>query len=234
MGNKRSYSKEIKLRACHDYFSGNGNYKSIARSIGACKASIRHWCLAYQEHGENAFNNTSLKRSYTKEFKQSVVESYVSGNATSLELCAKHNIYWHTLRMWTQKYYNGIEQTDYIPKREAYTMKSRQTTFEERLKIVKWVIDHDMNYIDATRKYEVKYQAIYSWVHKYQRNGAKALEYQQRGPKVEKPLDKSSISETERLKYELKQEKALRKQAEFELEVLKKKEEFEKKLLSRK
>jgi transposase-like protein len=190
--------------------------------------------LIYQEHGEGAFSDCIKKNSYTKEFKKSVVESHINGDATITELCVKHNIHHSTLGRWIQRYYNGMEQTDYYPKREDYTMVSGQSTFEKRLEIVKWVMDNDMNYNAAAKKYQVKYQAVYSWVRKYRESGAEALEYQRRGPKVKKDVDKSKMSESELLKYELDQEKALRKQLELELEILKKKEEFEKSLRYRK
>lgn len=231
---KPVYSKETKLMACRDFFDSHGSYNSIAKGIGATKAVVRYWCMIYQEYGEGAFSDCRGKRAYTKEFKQSVVENHINGESTITELCIRHNLHHSTLGTWIQKYYNGMEQTDYYPRREDCTMESRQTTFEERLEIAKWVIDNDMNYNEAVKKYQVKYQAIYSWVRKYRESGAEALKYQKRGPRVQKTLDKSKMSESELLKYELDQEKALRKQLELELEILKKKEEFEKNLRYRK
>ena len=113
-------------------------------------------------------------------------------------------------------------------------MKSRKTTFQERFEIVKWILGHNMSYKEAASKYGIRYSLLYMWVRKYKENGANALKYQKRGPKGKSGIDESSMSETERLRYELECEKALRKQTEFKLEVLKKKEEIEKNLRSRK
>ena len=63
--------------------------------------------------------------------------------------------------------------------------------------------------------------------------GSEALIYQKRGPKPNSEIDESNLIEIEKLKHELEKERALRKRKGFELEVLKK-EEFEKKLRSRK
>ena len=35
-------------------------------------------------------------------------------------------------------------------------MKSRKTTFDERLEIVKWTIENDMNYKNSADKYGIK------------------------------------------------------------------------------
>jgi transposase len=102
-------------------------------------------------------------------------------------------------------------------------MESRKTTFEERLKIVKWVIAHDMNYTEAAEKNGIKYALVYQWVQKYLKGGVEALRYRKRGPKSKSVVDESSLSDVEKLKLELEREKTLRKHAEFKLEVLKKK-----------
>jgi transposase-like protein len=234
MGRKAKFSKEEKIKACKDYLSGKGNFSSIAKNIGADRVSVRDWYLGYKEHGEEAFDHSPENRSYSKEFKQSIVSMYLSGMHSLHELGGRYRISTSTIRQWINKHYNGVENKDYDPKAEVYIMKSRKTTFEERLEIVEWVIGNDMNYREAACNYAVKYTLVYSWVQKYLKDGASALEHKRRGPKTKSKLDEGSMSETEKLKYELEREKTLRKKAEFRLEVLKKKEEFEKKLGSRK
>ncbi|QRN84796.1 transposase [Clostridia bacterium] len=234
MGRICKYSKEEKIKACQDYNSDKGSFSSIADSIGTDPSVVREWYLRYNEHGEEAFNHSPANQSYSKEFKQSIVNLYCSGEYSLADLGAKYKISTWTIRRWMKKHYNSVEQKDYLPKPEVYTMISKKTTFEERLVIVKWVIDNDMNYKEAASIYAVKYSLVYSWVQKYLKDGVSGLEHKKRGPKPKSKLDESSMSETEKLKYELEREKALRKKAEFRLELLKKKEEIEKKLRSRK
>ena len=124
---------------------------------------------------------------------------------------------------WVNRWYNGIEIKDYDPKVDVYTMKSRKTTFEERLEIVKWVTENDMSYKDAADKYSITYALVYKWTRTYINKGAEALKYQKRGPKPKSEIDESNLTEVEKLKLELEKERALRKRREFELEVLKKK-----------
>lgn len=231
MGRNPKFSKEIKIKACQDYKNGRGSFGSIAKSICTNKNVVRRWCYVYEEHGEDGFTYSNTNKCYSKEFKEQIVKSYMYGKTSITELSGKHNISVSVLRHWFQKEYNGIEQTDYKLKREIHTMKSRKTTFQERIEIVNWILENNMNYAEAASKYGIRYSLLYSWVRRCEANGVNALEYQKDGPKG---IDNSSMSETERLIYELEHERTLRKQAEFKLEVLKKKEEIEKRLHSQK
>lgn len=234
MGRKAKYSKEEKIKACKDYLNGKGSFRSIADSIGTTKEVVRGWYLANRIHGELAFENKDINLSYSSEFKYSVVEEYLSGKYSLPDLGAKYNISHTIIRGWLKKYYNGVEIKDYDPKGNVYAMKSRRTTFEERLEIVRWIITNDMNYKEAADKYGIKYALVYQWVRKYMKDGADALKQKKRGPKPQSEIDEDSLDDIEKLKLELEKERALRERAEFKLEVLKKKEEFERKLRSRK
>lgn len=234
MGRKAKYSKEVKIKACKDYENGKSSFGGIADEIGTTKEVVRRWYLAYKEHGPSVFETSSKNRSYSKEFKLSVIEEYKSGKYSQPDLSAKHNISTGVISKWVNKWYNGIEIEDYDPKGDVYTMKSRETTFQERLEIVKCVIENDMSYKDAADKYTINYALVYRWTKAYIDKGPEALEYQKRGPKPKSEIDESHLTEVEKLKLELEKERAIRKKKEFELEVLKKKEEFEKKLHFRK
>ncbi len=229
MGRTPKFTKAVKIQACKDYACGKGSLISIAREMGAAYSSVREWYYAYQIHGETAFNHSDANKSYTKIFKESIVNEYLSGIASAEDLGAKYNITIRTIRKWINMYYNGIEIKDYDPKGDIYTMKSRKTTFEERIEIVKWVIDNDMNYKVAADNNAIKYALIYQWVQKYLKGGAEGLKHKTRGPKKQSVIGESSLSEVERLKSELEREKALRERAEFRLELFKKKKNLHKK-----
>lgn len=227
MGRKPKFSKEVKIEACENYKKGKGSFRSIAKSLGCNNETFRRWYLTYLNHGPSAFDTSNRNRSYSKAFKLSVVTSYLSGDYSIAELSAKHNISSKVVIGWINKYNNGMELKNYDPKGDVYTMKSRKTTFEERLEIVEWVIDNDMNYKSAASKFAITYALVYKWTKAYLKDGAEGLKYKKRGPKSKDTVDESSLSEVERLKLELEYERTLRKRREFELEVLKKKEEFE-------
>lgn len=230
MGRKPKYSKETKIKVCKEYEKGNGSFSSIAKLLEAEKSTVRQWYLRYKEHGPSAFETLDKNRFYSKNFKASVIEEYNSGEYSMPDLAAKYNITYSVVRNWIDKWYNGLEIKDYDPKGDVYTMKARKTTFEERLEIVKWVIENNMNYKNAATKYSINYALVYKWTNAYIDKGSEALEHKKRGPKPKLENDESKLTEVEKLKLELEKEKALRKRREFELEVLKKKEEFEKKI----
>jgi transposase-like protein len=234
MGRKPKFNKEIKIKACKDYERGHDSFSNIAKLIGADKSIVLRWYHKYKEYGSNAFETSDRNKSYTKEFKLSVVKEYTSGKGSTTDLAVKYNISSGMVSNWVNKWYNGVEIKDYDPKGDVYTMKSRETTFEERLEIVKWVIENDMKYKDAADKYSITYALVYKWTKAFIDRGPEALKYQKRGPKPKLGIDESNLSEVDKLKLELEKEKALRKRREFELEVLKKKEEFEQELRSRK
>lgn len=230
MGRKEKFSKEEKIQACKDYEEGHISFEGISKKIGAHLETVRRWYLRYKEHGSSAFETSNKNNSYDKGFKLSVIEEYTSGKYSMADLSAKYNITLAVIGNWINKWYNGIENKDYDPKGDVYTMKSRKTTFEERLEIVKWVIENNMSYKNAADKYSITYALVYKWTRVYLDKGSEALKYEKRGPKPKSEIDESNLTEIEKLKLELEKEKTLRKRREFELEVLKKKEEFEQQL----
>jgi transposase-like protein len=234
MGRKPKVTMEVKVKACKDYSSGTCSFASIAEAIGVNYKTVSEWYYAYQIHGEDAFSYSNKNNSYSKEFKEALVSDYVLGKYSAMQLGAKYNISVSLVKKWIKKHYNGIENKDYDPKGEVYTMKSRKTTFEERLQIVEWVIAHDMNYKQAADKYAIKYALIYQWVKKYKKDGEEGLKHKKRGPRAKSKIDESTLSEVELLKLKLEREKALREKAEFRLELFKKKEEFAQKRRFRK
>lgn len=54
-------------------------------------------------------------------------------------------------------------------------MKSRETTLEERIEIVQYVLTYENDYKGAAIKYIVPYVSVYQWVKKYEKNGIEGL-----------------------------------------------------------
>ncbi len=209
---KSRFNAEFKILACESYKNGNDSFNDIAKSLGCGCTTLREWYTSYVIHGPTAFNNSNKNSSYDKEFKLSVIESYLSSKYTFQGLTVKYNISSKLARNWIIKYNNGVELKEYKPKGDVYTMKSRKTTFDERLKIVKWIISNDMNYGEAAIKYNITYATVYRWTTGYLQNRFRALVHKKRGPAL---IDRSSISEIEMLKLELNHERSLRKKREL-------------------
>ena len=95
--------------------------------------------------------------------------------------------------------------------------KGRKTTYEERVEIVRYCIEHEMDYAQTAEKYQVSYQQIYQWIRKYQSNGVEGL-VDKRG----KRKTKSEMSELEKLRAENRLLQAEKRKAELEIAFLKK------------
>ena len=107
-------------------------------------------------------------------------------------------------------------------------MKSRKTTFEERIEIVNYVLANDFDYKGAADKYSVSYASVYQWVKKYNELGENGLNDSRgrpssSGPKKELTIEEKQAIEIEKLKRELEREKMV-------VEVLKKNLEIRQKM----
>lgn len=100
--------------------------------------------------------------------------------------------------------------------------KGRATTYEERIAIVSYCIEHGNDYTAAIKKYGISYQQIYAWVRKYREKGAEGL-LDRRGKR--KP--EAEMTEAEKLRAENRLLEARNRRLETENAVLKKLEELE-------
>lgn len=234
MGRARKHSIEAIHQICLDYMEGRGSYQSLAQQLNVDKKTIQLWVSIYKKHGQDAFIHKTRNCSYPKEFKEEVVQEYIQGKGSMLDLAAKYNLSDSTVSKWVQVYYNGGEQIAYDPKGEVYTMKSRKTTLTERIEIVKWVIDHPMDYKGAAEQFDVPYHQVFNWVKKYLSEGEEAFAFKKRGRRAIHEIQPNELSEVESLQHQLEQEIKRRKLAELKLEIHKKKEELEHQLRTRK
>lgn len=101
--------------------------------------------------------------------------------------------------------------------------KGRDTTYEERIALVKECIENGYNYTEIAQKYQVGYQQIYTWVQKYKKKGEDALK-DRRGRHKK---DYEPQTEEERLKLEVATLKRQLYLAQMENDVLKKLQELE-------
>ena len=225
---KPKYSAEIKIMASKRYLAGESS-TTLAAELSMSKYgshTILDWAAVYQEFGENGFFHSTCNNTYTKEFKQQVIDEYLNGGVTYRELARKYNISEKGIvRSWVNKYNNGIEIKDYSPNNEVYTMKFRKTTFDERLEIVRYVLTNDNNYKDAADKYSVPYANVYQWVMKYKKSGEEGL-FDRRGKKAS-VARKYVLTTEEKKDIEIEKLKRELERANMVIEVLKKKHKLE-------
>ncbi len=226
MGRKVKYSKELKLEIVKRYLKGE-SANALANEYALLKRgphTIWDWVRKYKALGENGFELSSNNKTYSKDFKLKVINEYLSGKDSFQGLANTYNISTHEIvRKWVLAYNNGKEIKDYDPKGEVYAMKSRKTTLEERLEIVKYVLDNNNDYKGAAKRYNVPYSNVFNWVKKYNSKGEEGLS-DKRGRSSNKSskelteLEKKDI-EIEKLKRQLEQEQKVNEVLKKNLEI---------------
>ena len=231
MGRKSKFTKEVKLQAVSDYLDGNKSTVKIAYDLQCNKSAVQSWIHGFKSQGESFFDNKTVNRSYSKELKIQVVNEYLSNTCSLLDLVNKYKISSKdVVRNWVLMYNKGKELKEYNFNPEVYKMKARKTTFEERLEIVKYCLENNKDYSSTASKYNIPYSLVYQWVKRYESEGEVALGYTRKGPKPKSTYsttEESTHAEIERLKKELAKK-------ELEIEILKKKQYFEKIIYSQK
>jgi len=223
MGRKFSVPYEKRIDAIEKFLKGENSLNHLAIELGINPNSILQWTKTYQSLGPEGLKETSKYMRYSSELKKAAIMDYLSGNGSYMELCKKYGIKsTRQLRYWVLLY-NGHEKiiTSGTGGRRSMT-KGRKTTFEEKLLIVKYCIEHQNNYFETALKYQVSYYQIHSWVKKYEKYGVEALQ-DNRGKR--KSADK--MSEVEKLRAQNKLLEAENKRKQMEIDFLKKLDEIE-------
>lgn len=230
MPREPKYSKQLKLEIIKKYLSGTSALE-LKNFYGLSKrgdAVIRVWVHRYEVSGEKAFDSSKRNKSYSKEFKEKVIKEYLNGEGSIEYLTNTYGISSQEIvRQWIIKYNKGIEIKDYNPKGDVYTMKSRKTTLDERLEIVKYVLDNNYDYKGASDKYSVRYSNVYNWVKKYNELGHDGLK-DLRGRPSNNP--KHELTELEKKDLEIDRLKRELNKSQLVIEVLKKNAEIRKEM----
>jgi len=223
---KPKYTSEQKIKACEDYLSGEKSANKLAKELNLGKKgdnSIRLWAAKYSTYDSEALEYTGKNASYSKEFKEKVVNEYLINKVSMETLCVKYNISTiSVLRKWVLKYNNHMELKDYEPKPEVYMNDTLKTTYEERLEIVKDCLSHDRDIKGTALKYGCKYAQLYQWIRKYEVDGEEAL-IDRRG----KRKQESELTDLEKMERKVASLEREKEEYRKKYELLKKAEELE-------
>lgn len=222
MERKAKYSAEEKISSVKEYLDGKNSMATIANHLGIDPKSFKQWVNNYEAMGIDAFNNLRNKH-YSKAEKEQAVLAYIAGEGSQMDICKKYKIRsTRQLREWIKRYNSHEELKASGTGGTVIMTKGRKTTFEERVEIASYCIAHDHNYMETSEKFSVSYQQARNYTVKYEAGGVDALQ-DKRGKR--KPED--TLTEVEKLRAELRLEKAKRQKAEMEASFLKKLDEIE-------
>ena len=223
MSRRERFTPYEKEQACLDYINGNRSRSEICNFLHISTRTIQDWAAIYKKYGILGFTKKTKNSSYSKEFKMELVEKCISGEASSIDLGHQYDISSGLLRKWIRMYNANRELKDYNPKQEVYMAEARRkTTLEERKEIVDYCINHNRNYKNTAAKFDVSYSQVYSWVKKYDTDGADGLTDRRGCHKTDAEVD-----ELERLKRENLRLKRQLEEKDMVVELLKKVKEFE-------
>lgn len=212
-----------KITAVEAYLRGELGSTEAIRKFGINMSTWRMWIRLYETRGAEGLIPSAKLRRYSAELKMQVVQEYLIGRNSLRGLCKKYSISHATMVQAWIKQYNGQKRFK-NPKsgRGIYMAKGRKTTMEERVQAVSHCITNGKDYSTTAEKYQVSYQQLYSWVHKYEKQGIGGLN-DKRGKR--KLLENMTV--LERLQAENKLLRAENKHKEMEIEILKKVQEVE-------
>ena len=225
---RRKYSKKFKLEILKQHTEEGKSFYQLEKENGISFGQIRRWMSAYKTYGEDGLEqHNSMLFKYSADFKQQVVDEYLAGGISAMDLACKYGILAQsTIITWVKQYNSREELTDSRPEGGhsdmAKNIKSRATTHEERVTIVEYCIANGNDYAGAAVKYGCSYGQVYSWVRKYNQKGMEGLKDGRGRNKAE-----SEMTEVEKLKAENRLLKAEKKRQQMEIELLKKLEDIE-------
>lgn len=220
---KSKIRAEEKIAAVEACRQGKLSRSEVRQKLGIDGKTLRKWLMLYETRGREGLIPQPWNRKYSASLKMQVVQEYLSGQGSQMDLCKKYSIS-HPCMVseWIKRYngHKGFKQPS--SGSEIYMTKGRATTLEERIEIVRYCIEQGKDYGAAIERYQVSYQQVYSWVRKYEELGVAGLN-DKRGKR--KPLEE--MTEVERLRAENRMLQAENKHKEMEIAILKKLQEVE-------
>ncbi len=222
---RKKYDETFKKQIILEYEAGGISCYALGQKYNVDAKCVRSWCRLYKQFGDEYFTSNHANLNYSAEFKQKVVDTYLSWGKTYQSVAAEYGILAPTtVRQWVMMYNNHEELKNSRPEGLLSMVKNttRKTTLEERIAIVEYCIENNNNYVLAAKEFNVSYGQVYSWVQKYKSGGADEL-LDRRG----KSKAETKLSGQERLQIEIRMLKAENKKQQMEIDFLKKLEETE-------
>ena len=149
----------------------------LAGLSGKTTMPFRKWVNIYQNEGPSGLLDQKKNRSYSKETKLAAVNAFLSGEGSQIEISKKFGLRSDSqLVRWIKQYNTHGEIKSRGSGGGSYMRKARNTTPEERLRIVQDCLANDKNYGAMALKYLCSYQQVRNWVKRYEEMGSAGLE----------------------------------------------------------
>ena len=232
MPRKSKFSVAEKIEVVEAVKAGKGSTGEFAARHGVDNQTVRNWIRLFETFGIEGLADAGKQDKFSRATKMAAVQEYLSGGCSQADVCRKFKIRSaRTLQTWISEYNRVIAQnqgkeTSEKPsfKTGGKTMSNRKEptrksfiTYQFRLDAVAYCKANENNYSLTAEKFGVTYGQVYTWVQKYERNGAEGLR-DRRGRRK----DPDEMTELDKLRAENKILRAELQRQAVELEVLKK------------
>ncbi|MDC4187094.1 helix-turn-helix domain-containing protein [Loigolactobacillus coryniformis] len=148
---------------------------TFTRQHGIHRETLMRWQSRLERDGLAGLTEAHTNNHYSNELKLKAVQAFLAGEGSLLDLATKFGLRSSTqLDNWVSRY-NRDKTLTARPSRKRVPTMSRQTTFEERIKIVEYVTKAKHSYTEAADHFQVSYQQVRTWVIKTKSGGYEAL-----------------------------------------------------------
>lgn len=223
-------SAEARLAAAKACAEGRMSQSEAARRIGVNRSNVREWTALYKEKGAAAFEKADRNPEYSAETKLQAVKEYLGGEGSLKIIAAKYGLHTKSTLLGWIKVYNSGGDFRRRGSGGSRMTTGRKTTQEERITIAKECLENECNYEAISRKYNVSYDQVYSWVKKFKEFGEAGLE-DRRGKRTEDQVPRTAEEELKIRIAQLEHELYMTK---LERDLLKKLDELERRDASHK
>ncbi|MGB5823609.1 MAG: helix-turn-helix domain-containing protein [Proteocatella sp.] len=176
MGRKAKILLEEKLNAVEDYLGGKKSSFQICSELKINKKSLQNWLNKYKTSGETGLETLNRNAYYPESLKLKAVSDYLKGKKSQQDICNMYNISSQSILFNWIKKYNGHEKSKSHSFQEDKNMtRGRNTTYDERIEIVAFCIENNDDYQLTSKRFDVSYQQVYTWIRKYKDHGYEAL-----------------------------------------------------------
>ena len=178
MSEREKQKPEEKVKIVIKYIAGEVSISGAATEAGVDRKTLQRWVMQYELEGAAAFLPNRRNHAYSPELKLQAVQEYLFGKGSQAELSKKYGLRdRRQLRNWL-KVYNA--HGDFNSRKNSgggsYMKQGRDTTQEERIRIVKDCLASGKNYGEMALKYKVSYQQVRTWTLRFEEMGEAGLE----------------------------------------------------------
>ncbi|WP_304058030.1 transposase [Levilactobacillus namurensis] len=158
---RSKFTAEEKLEIIKGLSETNLTKKDYLKLHNVGKKAFDRWQGFYAQDGIEGLKERNHWTRYSSEFKQQAVTAYLNQEGSLNDIRIRFGLGSQTqLRDWIKKFlYNGTNHSlTATPSRKQVRIRSRKTTFEERIEIVEYVTASEHSYTQAAEHFNVSYQ----------------------------------------------------------------------------